>query len=113
MRKSDFLVRMDAVAVHGEAVEDHIVALEGVEPFGKRTVVVQQDFGVGMIVARITAAADFHGFDAGGLQLGEGLIEGLFRVEVFADADFHEITPYKLAGEGRTLPRASLRNQNL
>ena len=104
---------MDAVAVHGQRGEEHVVALEGIEPFIERLIVVQKDLGVGVIVARIAAAADLDRFDAGRFQFGEGLIERLFRVEVFADADFHESSPLKMAREKSAPPPRFVGNQNL
>ena len=83
------LVGMDAVAVDGQSGQLHIAALEGVEPFVKRLVVVQQDVRVGVVVARVSAAADLHGLDADGLQLLQGLLQRLLRVQVFTYADFH------------------------
>ena len=37
---------------------------------------------------------DFNGFDPDGFQFLQGLFERLFRVQVFAYADFHTVIPF-------------------
>ena len=67
--RSQLLIRVDRVAVAGECADFHIILLDGIAELLILCFIVEQNFRIAVIFARIAAAADFDHLDAHGLEI--------------------------------------------
>ena len=67
--RSQLLIRVDRVAVAGECADFHIILLDGIAELLILRFIVEQNFRIAVIFARIAAAADFDHLDAHGLEI--------------------------------------------
>ena len=67
--RSQFLIRVNRVAVAGECADFHIILLDGIAELLILCFIMEQNFRIAVIFARIAAAADFDHLDAHGLEI--------------------------------------------
>ena len=87
----DCLVRVNGIAVAGQAGNLHIIFFKGCLEFCESRIVVQENLGITMSLARVTAAADFRHGNTHAVQDGQCFVKGLGRIEVGKYAEFHKL----------------------
>ena len=83
---SQFLVRMNRVAMAGECADFEIVLLEKAEPFLILFFVVQENVRIAVILARIATGTDFYHLQALGMEVSKSFLKRLITEEVRAYA---------------------------
>ena len=85
----DSLVGMNRVAVAGQSADLKTVFLKKTLELGQLGLVVQQNVGIAVCLAGITAAADLHRFNAHGLELRQYVLQRTAAVQIGKYTKFH------------------------